>query len=61
MRGSGPDVGLVGERRLGAGAGLDHYLPSRRDKLLHDVGDERDPTFARSCLGGDGQFHGGCV
>ena len=59
--GAGADVGGVGEGRLGAGPGLDHHLPPGADQLLDHIGDERDPALSWSCLGGDGQFHGGCV
>ena len=59
--GPGRDVGGVGERRLSAGAGLDHDLAAGGDQLLDHVGYERHAALSGSCLGGDGQFHAGCV
>ncbi len=57
----GPDVGLVGECGGRTGTGLHHDMPPGGDELLHDIGDEGDPTLSGSCFCGDGQFHGGCV
>ena len=59
--GPGRAVGRIGKGRLGAGAGLHHDLPPGGDQFLGHVGHECDAALSGSCLGGDGQFHGGCL
>ena len=57
-----PGAGLlvvgVGDRGLGARAGLEHDLVARRGELAHDVGNERHAALAGGRLGGDSDPQG---